>query len=318
MIKKILVLSIVALICCQCHRASTRDVQWRQNNGKIKVLTTIAMIDDLVQKIGGERVDSLPLIRGELDPHSYEIVKGDEEKFFRADLIFYNGLGLEHGLSLRRHLADNPKAIAVADPILKSDPSLILVVEGAYDPHIWMDISLWQRIIDPIVSALTEIDPIHASEYHERADKLRKEMEKADQFALERLRAIDPAKRYLVTSHDAFSYFTRHYLADPADADWRVRCAAPEGLAPEAQMSLFDLMEIMNHVEKFHISVLFPEANVSRDSLRKICDACAHKGIEIRLCQETLYGDSMGDQGGSYLDMIEHNINLIARELNHG
>lgn len=317
MLKKTLILLMLTFLCCQCQRATTRDSQWREKNGRIKVLTTIAMIDDLVQKIGGERVDSIPLIRGELDPHSYEIVKGDEEKFFRADLIFYNGLGLEHGLSLRRHLQDNPKAIAVADPILKSDPSLILVVGGAYDPHIWMDISLWQRTIDPIVSALTKIDPIHASGYHERAEILRQEMQKADQFVFERLQAIDPAKRYLVTSHDAFSYFTRHYLADSEDVDWRLRCAAPEGLAPEAQMSLCDLMEIMDHVEKFHVSVLFPEANVSKDSLRKICDACAKKGIEMRLCSETLYGDSMGSQGGSYLDMIEHNVQLIARELNH-
>lgn len=307
---------LVLVTICACSRHETEGTKWRQENGKLKVLSTIAMIHDLVQQIGGEDIDAITLIRGELDPHSYELVKGDDEKFARADLVFYNGLGLEHGLSLRQNLANHPKAIAVADPILKEIPELILYNEGVCDPHVWMDIALWMRTVDPIVQALAEKDPKHATAYRERGDKLWHKMAAEDQKMFETLQAIEPNRRYLVTSHDAFHYFTRHYLAKPGEGEWALRCKAPEGLAPEAQMSIHDVFSIISHIEVFHIPVLFPESNVSKDSLRKIVDAGKEKGLEIRMCHEELYGDSMG-KANSYIDMIAHNVEVIARELTH-
>lgn len=313
MLVRPLLLLLLFLSICGCQRQGSGGSAWRQENGKIKVLTTIAMINDLVKEVGGDRVDTLVLIRGELDPHSYELVKGDDEKFARADLIFYNGLGLEHGLSLSQNLHHNPTAVAVADGMLKA-PGLILTVDGCYDPHVWMDIALWMRTIDPIVNTLCDRDPLHAQEYRERGKTLHEKLAAADEKMYRTLQAIDPKKRYLVTSHDAFHYFTRHYLAEPGEKEWEQRCRAPEGLAPEAQMSVNDVIDIISHIEKFHIAVLFPESNVSKDSLRKILDAGREKGFELRLCTEELYGDSMGE-AGSYLEMISHNVETIAREL---
>jgi manganese/zinc/iron transport system substrate-binding protein len=307
-------LVLLFLGVCACQRHETERSAWRQENGKIKVLTTIAMINDLVKEIGGDRVDTMALICGELDPHSYELVKGDDEKFARADLIFFNGLGLEHGLSLQQNLINNPKAVAVAEPILNESPTLVLIVDGCYDPHLWMDIALWMRTIDPIVNALVAKDPLHAEEYRERGSALRTKMEAADQEMYRILQAIDSKKRYLVTSHDAFHYFARHYLAEPGEEEWSLRCQAPEGLSPEAQMSVNDVIAIIAHIERFNISVLFPESNVSKDSLRKILDVGKEKGFEIRLCSEELYGDSMG-KAASYLEMMSHNVETIAKEL---
>ncbi len=308
-------LILVASMTTGCSRPETESKRWEQENGKLKVLTTLSMIDDLVLQIGGDRVDTMPLIRGELDPHSYELVKGDDEKFSRADLIFYNGLGLEHGLSLRQNLENNPKAIAVAEPILRHNPTLILKVDGQYDPHVWMDIALWMRTIEPITEALIQKDPQHAQEYRARAAIVREKMREADEKVFEILQAIAPHKRYLVTSHDAFHYFARHYLAEEGELQWEKRCQAPEGLAPEAHMSVSDVIAIVDHIEIYHITVLFPESNISRDALRKIVDAGQRKGFTVRMSQETLYGDAMG-AAGSYLDMIIHNAEVIARELN--
>jgi len=308
--------ALFCLIVYGCSRQETGDSRWRQENGKLKVLTTIAMINDLVKQIGDDHVDTIALIRGELDPHSYELVKGDDEKFIRADLIFYNGLGLEHGLSLRQNLMNNPKAVAVAEPLLRENPNLILMVDGQYDPHVWMDISLWMRTIDPIVEALSKKDPIHASTYRLNGQRLWQRMHETDEKLYSVLQAVPSEKRYLVTSHDAFHYFTRHYLANSGEINWQERCKAPEGLAPEAQLSVNDVIAIVRHIKDFRIEVLFPESNVSKDSLRKILHAGKEKGCTIRLCEEELYGDSMGNVD-SYLEMITHNVEVIARELEH-
>jgi manganese/zinc/iron transport system substrate-binding protein len=314
--KLFLFLFIPLLVLSSCMGTKTRgkDHPWFQENGKLKVLTTVAMINDLVKEIGQEDIDTMTLICGELDPHTYELVKGDDEKFARADLIFYNGLGLEHGLSLRQLLESSPKAYALG---LTMDPSLILTTKGQVDPHVWMDISLWERYIDPIVETLSKNDPSRALQYKERGEVLHLKMKEADRLAYLLLQSIPQEKRYLVTSHNAFHYFTRRYLstADEVQTDaWKSRAQAPEGLAPEAQLGFSDLQAIVDHVQKFQIKVLFLESNVNQDSLKKIMSVCKEKGVEIRLSKGTLYADAMGNES-SYISMITHNVNLIAKEL---
>lgn len=304
---------LITLFLCSCL-ATTKDREWWHENGKVKVLSTIEMIDDLVKKIGGEHVDAIALIRGELDPHSYELVKGDDEKLLHADVIFYNGLGLEHTASMIDNVVRNPKAVSLGDSILQEEPGLILRLDNQYDPHIWMDIALWMRTIRTIVNQLCAVDPAHSREYVIAGEKLYSKMEEADRIVYQTLQSIPPDRRYLVTSHDAFHYFTRRYLAQPGEQNWRERCAAPEGLAPDAQLSIADVYKILAHVEKYGVFVLFPESNLSRDALRKIMKASRERGVPIALSEASLFADAMGD-AGSYLEMISHNVEVISREL---
>lgn len=284
-----------------------------QDSEKLKVLSTTAQIGDLVSAIGKDRVDGWVLIQGDLDPHSYEMVKGDGEKLARADLIFYNGLGLEHGASISAILQSSPKATAIGEKIGSAYPERILMKGKVIDPHIWMDISLWQKGIGPIVDALSQADPEGASYYREQGAALAEQMETAHQEIRALLRDVPSEKRYLVTSHDAFHYFTKSYLADPEEVDWAGRFAAPEGLAPEGQLNPRDIQKIIDFLRAKRISVLFPESNVSRDSIHKIATAGRELGLQIRICSEPLYGDSMS--GLAYLDMMRHNAETIAKHL---
>lgn len=314
LILRYLIIITLLFSFCGCDQVE-KNRNWNAPSGKIKVLTTIAMISDLASEIGGEYVETHSLITGCLDPHSYELVKGDDEKFARADLVFYNGLGLEHGASLVRLLKQHPHARGLGDFLVENHRDLLLEKEGTFDPHIWMDISLWAKIIDPIVQELSKIDPDHTTEYQERGRLLSQKMKEADEMAYAKLQSIPQEKRYLVTSHDAFHYFTKRYLADASDgSSWECRSKAPEGLSPEAQASFSDLECVINHLLTYRIGVIFPESNLNTDSLVKIEDVCLAKGFTVRLAKEELYADSMGKEA-SYLEMIFHNVNAIVEEL---
>ncbi|ADI39017.1 uncharacterized metal-binding lipoprotein CPn_0349/CP_0411/CPj0349/CpB0356 [Waddlia chondrophila 2032/99] len=316
---------IILLLLCLCLGCSTQPSElsiWLKPNGKIKILSTIGMIEDLVKQVGGDRVDTLTLVKGELDPHSYQLVKGDDEKLAYADIVFYNGLGLEHSPSLRQSLESHPKAYGLGDWILAHDPSLILTYNGTVDPHIWMDASLWAQTIIKIVEVLSENDPEHAKDYQSRGEALYRELIDAH-FELQHLMQEVPSKkRYLVTSHDAFNYFARAYLAadrEIEDGSWQKRFAAPEGLAPESQLSAADIRLILDHMKKYKIRVIFPESNVSRASIRKLKDAGNEEGLNLEIAPGPLYGDAMGPPGSSgdtYLKMLVHNVRLIAKYLN--
>lgn len=300
------------------HGDSLRN--WMTPNGKVKTLSTIAMVNDLVKKVGEDHVDAEVLIKGELDPHSYQLVKGDDEKLAFADIIFSNGLGLEHGPSLQNYLAKTPKSISLGNLLMKDDDELILNHQGQLDPHIWMDIGMWARTVPYIVDSLSAKDPSHAQEYHDNGVKLVKEMLKEHQKLKDELNKLPASKRYLVTSHDAFHYFARAYLAETneSDADWQARCAAPEGLAPESQISTSDIQSIIFHLKKYDIHTIFPESNTNRDSIRKIVQAAKEKGINVKIADVALYADAMGKLGSdadTYLKMMHHNGLSIASHL---
>lgn len=298
-------------------------VSWMEGNGKIKVLSSVEMVSDLVRGIGKEHIENLTLVQGELDPHSYELVKGDDEKLRRADIIFYVGIGLEHGATLSQALQGNPKAVGVGDWILKNHPHRILSIDSVVDPHIWMDISLWLMAIEPITEALVQLDPHHESDYNKNARELSEKLNTAHNVLLRKLAQIPKEKRYLVTSHDAFHYFGRTYFAEEDEkgesSEWIKRVQAPEGLAPESQLSTADIKSIVEHLKLHNIRVIFSESNVSQDSIKKIVDACRKMGIYVEIAKEPLYGDAMksnmeGKEMG-YLETLFHNADVLMRNL---
>lgn len=313
---KLLLLLILPIFCLfiGCGKSTDSAInQWMQPSGNVKVLSTIAMIDDLVAKIGGEYVDHIVLIYGEVDPHAYELVKGDDEKFIAADLVFSNGLGLEHGASLKYRLDHHPNSVFLGETLSNDQ---ILHMDGQIDPHIWMDIGLWMQLIDPIVDHLSQMDPDHQEYYFDHGRDLKQVMLKKDQELLHRMQSVPEEKRYLVTSHDAFHYFARKYMRVQDEKDWDRRFMAPEGLAPDGQMSFEDIRHVVDHLCKYQIGVVFPESNVSIASLKKISSICKEKGSQITIAKTPLYGDSMGENT-SYLEMIEHNVNTLTAYLNH-
>jgi len=314
--------ALILLVSCGQSNRSSQTSKWMEESGKVKTLSTTEMIGNLVDEIGGQYVDNIVLIKGDLDPHSYQLVKGDDEKIYFADLIFFNGLGLEHGPSLQRHLLNNPKAIALGNRVQSAFPDRILYFQKQLDPHIWMDISMWSETIPFIVEALSQKDPAHADYFHKNGSNLQKEMEQAHAEVKSLLHQIPAEKRYLVTSHDAFNYFTKSYLAEENEIGndtWQKRFAAPEGLAPDSQLSSTDIQNIIDHLEKYKVHVIFPESNVSKDSIKKIVNAGKVKGLNVQISSTFLYADAMGSpgsDGGTYLKMIKHNANTIAQELN--
>lgn len=307
----------IGIVSCSKRPHVQKVRSWMADNGKIKVLSTITQVGDLVEEIGGDRIDHWVLMQGNLDPHSYELVKGDDEKFTRAEIVFYNGLGLEHGASLAASLQNHPSSISLGAFVQEKFPEKILKKNKRIDPHIWMDVSLWKQTIEPIVKTLSEKDPKGKAFYEERGRVLEKKMDQIHQEMFSRLQKVPSEKRYLVTSHDAFHYFTRSYLADPEEGEsWTERFAAPEGLAPDGQLNPTDIEGIINYLRGHQISVLFPESNVSQDSIKKIVSAGKELGLIVSICSDALYGDAMNDaERQAYFASMLHNAEVIARHL---
>lgn len=321
----LLFICLSILESCSSERQKKRQArlkEWMQDNGKVKILSTTAFVDDLVRQIGKEHVDGEVLIQGELDPHSYQLIKGDDEKLAYAQIIFYNGLHLEHGPSLHTYLMNSQKAISLGDRLDKQHVEDVIVIHGQKDPHIWMDVALWKKTIPFIVEALSQKDPNHAAEYRKNGNRLELELDLLHLHIMKIMHQVPPKERFLVTSHDAFNYFTRAYLSDIGEREtgkWKKRFAAPEGLAPESQLSAIHIQEIISYLKENNVHCLFPESNVSQDSIRKVVQAGKEQGLNIIVSSHQLYGDAIGAPGSdadSYAKMMEHNAKTLSEHMN--
>ena len=281
---------------------------WMSDNGHVKVCTTTPLIASSVRIIGGDKVDVISIMGPEIDPHLYEIVKGDADKLSRADIVIANGLSLEHGVSMRRVLSSHPNVVYLGNYIPKEE---IIYVNGSADPHIWMDLLLWSKTNAPIEEALIEKDPENTKFYQENSDVLVRNYIVNDKKIKEQMQSIDPKERRLVSSHDAFNYYARRYLDH--NGDWKDRVIAIQGLSTEEQISAIEIRNVVEYVKKYNVKVIFAEKNLSRDSLLKVIDSCKRSGQEVILSKDELYGDTLGQY--TYIEMINHNADILDKNL---
>ena len=114
--KRIIVLFVI-LLAVSCGKKAKNE------NGKLKVVTTTTMITDLVKNIGGDKLEIKGLMGAGVDPHLYKASEGDVSKLFNADVVIYNGLHLEGKLEevFEKMQHQNKKTIVVSDVINKND-----------------------------------------------------------------------------------------------------------------------------------------------------------------------------------------------------
>ncbi len=282
----------------------------------LNVVATTGMIADTVSRIGGAHVAVTGLMGAGVDPHAYRQTRSDIVAMTRADLVFWHGLFLEAQMeSFFDKLAARQPVVAVTDQLeaaMRDGGDGVLIkskdYEDAFDPHIWMDPTLWSQVADRIEAALAEEQPEAAGDFAANADKFRAEAAAIKSFGQQALAQIPKRARLLVTAHDAFSYFGRAFDMDVIGV---------QGISTESEAGLHRISELVELLVERDIEAIFVESSVSDRNMRALIEGAAAKGHDLRLGGE-LYSDAMGPAGtyeGTYLGMMDHNITTIARAL---
>lgn len=276
----------------------------------IRVVTTIGMIADAVEHVGGDRVVVDGLMGPGVDPHLYKASEGDVLRVASADVVFYGGLHLEGRMGkLFDRLQGRILAVAVTDGI----PRERLLeweeeAEGEYDPHVWFDVSLWMLAVERIRDTLIEIDPTHAGIYQSNAARYLDELRELDRYVHDRAAEIPIEQRVLITAHDAFNYFGRAY-------GFKVR--GLQGISTATETSTADVQDLAQFITKRRIAAVFVESSVPLRNLEAVQAAVRARGFRVDVGGE-LFSDAMGDPGtpeGTYLGMVRHNIDTIVDAL---
>ena len=274
----------------------------------IRIVTTIGMIADLAKNIGGEMVEVTSLMGTGVDPHLYKASAGDVTLISEADLILYNGLHLEAGMSgvLERLSDQKPnQVLAVTKNIDRSKLTAPPEFAGAYDPHVWFDVTLWTDVAETIHNALVLLMPSAEAHFQSLAKKYILQLEALHIYVQEKATQIEPSKRVLVTAHDAFGYFGQAY-------EFEVR--GLQGISTATEAGTADVRKLAQFIADRKIPAIFVESSVPRQSIEAVQAAVQARGFEVQIGGE-LFSDAMGNPNtkeGTYIGMVQHNIDTIS------
>lgn len=277
---------------------------------KVKAAATIGMVGDLVQQVGGDRVEVRQLMGPGVDPHLYKPSSSDAAELSRADVIFYSGLMLEGRMGdLFAKLARTGRKVY---PITESVPEGELLepaeFEGHYDPHLWFDVGLWAKTVPTILKGLSEVDPAGKEVYEKNAAALLERLAELDQWCRDTAATLPPEKRILVTSHDAYNYFGRAY---------GFKVVALQGVSTVSEAALADMASLVDFIKEQNVKAIFVETSVNPAAIKRVAeDAGVRVGGE-------LFSDAMGGPGekkggfdvGTYDGMIRYNLSTIVNAL---
>ena len=274
------------------------------------IVATVGMVGDVAAEVAGARATVKTLIRSGVDPHLYAPTRSDVQQLTEADLVLYVGLLLEGRMSstLERLQHKGETIYAVVD-ILAEKGALPLISSGEhFDPHIWMDVSLWGQVVLEIANILSDFDPMGAEGYQRRAAHYGQQLEELGNYIQQVIASIPTSQRILVTAHDAFSYFGRAY---------GIRVEGIQGISTESEAGIRRINQLVAFLATNRVPAVFVESSVHDKNVRALIEGVAARGGRVRI-GGTLYSDAMGEAGsykGTYIGMLDHNATIISRAL---
>lgn len=298
---------VIALAICTLFSCKQEK---KENNDKLKIVTTTTMITDLLQNIGGDHIEIQGLMGTGVDPHLYKATAGDVTKLTNADAIFYNGLHLEGKLVeiFEKMGQQNITTIPVAEILDKNTLIGSEYFASSYDPHIWFSTDNWKKVTQYTIDQLKQIDPKNSAAYQEKGKNYLDQLNQLEKELTSVISELPKEKRILVTAHDAFNYFGKSF-------DFEV--VGLQGLSTATEAGVQDVQKLATFIIEKQIKAIFVESSVPKRTIEALQAAVKSKGQEV-LIGGTLYSDALGNPGtpeGTYIGMFEYNTNTIVNAL---
>ena len=107
---------LAAAVAAGCGTVGSAVGETVEPDRKVRVTTSTNFITDVVERVGGDRVDVTALMGPGVDPHLYKASARDVRSLRRADVIFYGGLQLEGKMEdVLERLARQQRTVAITD-----------------------------------------------------------------------------------------------------------------------------------------------------------------------------------------------------------
>ncbi|HEU5462457.1 MAG TPA: metal ABC transporter substrate-binding protein [Nitrososphaeraceae archaeon] len=276
----------------------------------LNVVTSVAPITNIVQNIGGDKINLIGLVPEGINSHTFELIPSDTIKINDADLVIIDGLNLETNIEkiAKNVISKTPNNIQ----LLKLGDKTISKQDWIFDfsfpkekgdpnPHLWLNVEYAIKFANLIRDKLIEMDPSNSQYYSENSNKYTKLLKQLDEGIKKSVETIPLKNRKLLTYHDSWAYFAPRYGMTVIGAIQATDFSDP---SPKDIADLIDQVRI-EKVPAIFASEVFPT---------NIVDQIAKEGnvsIVETLSDDNLPGNP-GDNNHSYVGMMLENMkNMI-------
>lgn len=303
----ILILSALVFTGCGANTNSTADSQGTgsasDGDKKLTVYTTVYPMYDFTQKIGGDKVQLKNLVPAGTEPHDWEPTPSDMADIEKADVLIYNGAGMEPWLDQVFKSINTEKMVRVEatkglNLLNNSDSTEKL----ATDPHVWLDPMLAKQEMGAIKNALVSVDPANQAYYEKNYEDNAVQCDQLDQ---EYKAAVNQfSKKDIVVAHQAFSYLCNAYGLNQV---------AIEGISADSEPLPLRMGEIADFVQEKQLKYIFFEELVSP----KVAQTIAKETGATTAVLSPFEGLSDSDQhaGEDYFSVMRDNLEVLKKAL---
>ncbi|MCB9154328.1 MAG: zinc ABC transporter substrate-binding protein [Caldilineae bacterium] len=281
---------------------------------QLKVIATTTIVGDVVRNVGGEAIDLTVLLPIGADPHGFEPAPADIAAVNSADLVFINGLELEHFLEpLLENAGGGAPIIAVSDGITPIDGTEEHEEDtshadeddhGGNDPHTWTDPNNVMVWVDNIQQTLSQLDPANEQSYAANATAYKAELQTLDGWIRGQVSRVSEDNRKLVTDHAVFGYFANQYGFEQTGA-------VIPGYSTLSEPSAQDVARLEDTLRSFGVRAIFVGNTINEALAQRVADDLAIQLVQI-------YTGSLSAADGpaaSYLDYMRYNTEAIVNAL---
>ncbi len=298
-----LVLVLALLPACQPAAAP------RSTGGKLKVVVTFSILGDLVQNVGGDKIDLHVLVAPGMDTHTFDPRPVDGVALADAAVVFENGLGFEPWFD-RLFAASASKALRVVVTNGIQPRTMAAGQEGdaqgGVDPHAWHDVTNAMHMVENIRDGLAQADPANAATYQANAAAYLAQLKELDGWIQAQVASLPPERRKLVTTHDTFGYYAARY-------GFQIIGTALGSLSTEvADPSAGQIAALVREIRATGVPAVFAE-NIANPKLME--QIASEAGVQVA---PPLYTDALGQPGtagDTYIHMERYNTETIVRAL---
>jgi len=275
------------------------------SNGTLNVLTTFYPIYDFTQNVAGDKANVTLLVPMTTDVHDFQPTPSDIQKVASANVLIYNGAGLEPWIDQLVAAANNPNLIVIDTSkgiSLLPVPQTFQKDNRTVDPHIWLDPVLAKLQVQNILQGMIQADPKDQQYFTANAQAYEA---KLDQLNSQIINETANAKTTVfVTFHEAFAYFANQYNLT------QIPISGPF----EEEPTPGDIQSVIAVINQYHLCY------VGYESLENpaISTSIASQTNATLIQMNPIEGLTIADQaaGMTYLTLMQQDITNIAKALN--
>lgn len=186
--------------------------------GVLTIATTVAPITSIVANIaGGTGTLVTGIVPEGTNSHTFEPKPSDAKTLETTDIVFINGLVLEEPTKnlARANLKDGAIICEIGTQVLPESDYIYdfsFPKEGGKpNPHLWTSPPMAKQYAQVVHDVLVRRDPANAAMYDINFIAFSAKVDALDAAMVTATATIPESQRKLVTYHDAYAYFAKHY-----------------------------------------------------------------------------------------------------------